>query len=166
MKAIKVIKNETNLQETHILGDLCATDKLCDYEFPAFSGFYAYIRLDEYNMLGIDNGHLFIFLDLLGYYSEEYGEYSLVPMAYYTNDELTTIFDSFNEENKLDDIDSMYMLDDGEGIEINSDGSIKITDESLLKFFLNFDNDIKEVDLFINKLTENKFEECGFKIKK
>lgn len=164
MKPIRVIKDDNNILESHILGDFAADSFLADYEFPGFSGFYAYLRLDEYNIRGIDEGHLFIFLDLLGYYSEEYGEYSLVPMIYYTKDELEYIIDDFNEANaELQDIASMYMLDDGQGFEIDND-TIRITSPELLKFFMSFDNDIKEVNIYINEIKENGFATGGFKI--
>lgn len=165
MKSVKVIKNDDNIFETHILGDVAVTEKLADYEFPGFSGFYAFIRLDEYPMLGIDSGYMYIFLDLLGYYSEEYGEYSLVPMVYYTKEAPSIIFDGFNEANSdLTDIDSMYMLDDGSGFEIKDNGEIRINDADLLKFFSSFDNDIKEVLIKVLDIREDKFSEAAFNI--
>ena len=36
MKAIKVIKDDNNVFETHILGDVAVPASLADYEFPGF----------------------------------------------------------------------------------------------------------------------------------
>lgn len=168
MKAIKVIKDDNNVFETHILGDVAVPASLADYEFPGFSCYFMTIRLDEYPFLNKNEGYLYIFFDLLGYFSEEYGEYSLVPMAYYSNVEPSIIFDDINEANKdeFKGFENMYMLDDGEGITI--DGNIiRFTDKNLIDFFSNFDNDIKAVRLeFNNPLKENGFSEGVFKIEK
>lgn len=164
MKLVEVLKNDNNVFESHILGDPAVGGRLLDYTFPGFSGFFGMIRLDEYNFLGHDEGYLYIFLDLLGYYSEEYGEYSLVPMFYYTKDIPTDILDDFNEDNlELEGINKMYMLDSGNGFDI-TDGKIIITDCNLLKFFSNFDNDIKSVILSTEEISLNKFSEGIFKI--
>lgn len=166
MKVVEVLKNDTNVMETHIFGDICVPQALADYTFPAFSGYFMTIRLDEYAFKGVSEGYLYIFLDLLGYYSEDYGEYSMVPMAFYSKDEPTEIFDDFNEENapEFKEMKKMYMLEDGKGIEIDKD-TITITDKAILDFFLNFDDDIKEVRFVFNHdLKENSFNEGVFKI--
>lgn len=168
MKAIEVEKNENNIFETHILGDVAVPLCLADYEFPGFSCYFMTIRLDEYPFMGKEEGNLYIFFDLLGYYSEEYGEYSLVPMLYYSKDYPDTILDNINEADyeELDGIDKMYMLEPGDGIEI-SDNVIRFTDPSLIKFFENFDNEIKAVKLVFNTpVVENGFTEGVFKIEK
>lgn len=168
MKAIKVLKNDNNVFETHILGDVAVPEALADYEFPGFSCYFMTIRLDEYPFLNKSEGYLYIFFDLLGYYSEEYGEYSLVPMAYYSTADPTIILDDINEDNKdeLKGIDNMYMLDSGDGVEIK-DNVIRFTDPNLIDFFLSFDNDIKAIRLeFNNPLKENGFSEGVFKIEK
>ncbi len=168
MKAIEVEKNENNIFETHILGDVAIPSHLADYEFPGFSCYFMTIRLDEYPFMSTNCGNIYIFFDLLGYYSEEYGEYSLVPMLYYSKENPDTILDNINEADysELDGIDKMYLLSCGEGIEIG-DNVVRFTDPNLIKFFENFDNDIKAVRLEFNTpMVENKFTEGVFKIEK
>ncbi len=164
MKLIKVDYNENNLTQTHIFGDPVIPQRLEDYEFPGFSAFFGMIRLDEYPMCGIDSGNLYIFLDLSGYYSEEYGEYSMVPMAYYSKEDPAIIFDSFNEFNDgIKGFDSIYMLDKGEGFNIK-DGIIEMTDKVLLEFFRNFTDDLKKAVFGFDELKENTFNEGFFNI--
>ena len=163
MKAIKTIMDEDNVFMTHVFKDLVVNEALASYTFPSVAFFFSQIRLEEYNILNHNNGMLYVFFDLSGYYSEEYGEYSLVPMIYYTNDLTNIILDDFNEMHDLDNCLDMYLLDGGIGFDITDD-SLVIKDLNLLKFFLNFDNDIKKVIIEIKELKENKFTEGVFKI--
>jgi len=164
MKLVKVDYNENNLIQTHIFGDPVIPQALEDYEFPGFAAFFGMIRLDEYPMCGKNEGNLYIFLDLSGYYSEEYGEYSMVPMAYYSKDNPEIIFDNFNEMNEdIKGFENIYMLDNGKGFDIN-DGIIEMYDEVLLDFFKNFTDDLKKAVFGFEELELNKFNEGFFNI--
>lgn len=167
MKTILTEKNDINILETHIFGDVVVPSSLENYTFPSSAAYFMTINLDEYSFMGLDGGSLYIFLDLLGYFSEDYGEYALVPMAYYSKEKPTIIFDDFNEENynEFSELKKMYMLDNGEGISFESN-NIKISDKDIIEFFLHFDDDIEEVSFEFGEILENKFNEGIFKIKK
>lgn len=165
MKAVLTKKNEDNIYQTHIFGDVVVPNTLADYTFPGSAAYFMTINLDEYNFMGLDGGYLYIFLDLLGYFEEDYGEYALVPMAYYSKEKQDVIFDDFNEENYSEflELKDMYLLDDGDGISFESN-KIKISDKNIIEFFLHFDDDIKEIYFEFNDIKENKFNEGIFKI--
>lgn len=165
MKLKEVEKNDVTAISTHFFGDVAVSKNLSEYTFPGVAAFLCQIDLKEYNILGQNEGMLYIFLDLSGFYSEEYGEYALLPIIYYSKDLLTDILDDFNEYQELDFIDKTFSLCAGEGLEIKEDRLI-ITDEYLIKFFSNFDNNINRVEIIINKLNENTFSEGIFKIYK
>lgn len=163
MKIKEVEKNDNIAISTHFFGDVAVNEKLCEYTFPGVAAFFCQINLAEHNMLGHTEGMIYIFLDLSGYYSEEYGEYALLPIVYYTKDKITDILDDFNESHDLDYINKSFILEDGEGVEMEKDRLI-ITDNYLLNFFSNFDNDLKKVEIVLDKIKENTFNEGIFKI--
>ncbi len=167
MKTVLVQKDENNILETHIFGDVIVPQSLEDYTFPGSGVYFMTINLEEYNFNGLDEGRLYIFLDLLGYFSEDYGEYALVPMAYYSKEKPLIIFDDFNEDNysEFSELKDFYLLDDGEGISFE-ENKIKISDKNIIEFFLHFDDDIKEVYFIFDEMKENKFNEGIFKIVK
>lgn len=168
MKCVLTKKDDNNVFLTHILGDVAVPKRLEDYEFPGFSAFFMTINLEEYGFKNKRVGYVYIFLDLLGYFSEEYGEYSLVPMIYYSTEEPDVIFDDINEENEKEfkGFDKMYLLEAGSGVDILED-TIVFTDKNMIDFFSNFDNDIKSVRFeFKNDLKINGFSEGVFKIEK
>lgn len=164
MKLFKINKDEINYS-THILGDPYLSDNLADYTYPFEAMFFAQINLLEYEILGLNEGFLYIFFDLSGYYSDEFGEYSFLPMAYYTLDNPTIILDDFNENHNLKGIKETYILKKGEGFDINN-GIITISDGNILPFFMNFDNDIKKVMIEFTNIKLNEFNEGNFKIEK
>lgn len=164
MRLIKVEKNESNLYETHVLGDPSVNEYLADYTYPGEALFFMQIKLNEYSICGLNEGVLYIFFDLSGYYSEDYNELSLCPMAYHIMDNNEYILDDFNEGHDIDGCDTMYILDKGEGIEIENN-SIIITDKSLLEFFLNFTTEVKRVSLSFEKIETNSFCEGVFELK-
>ena len=163
MKLIKANKDEYNLYKTHVLGDPSVNEFLADYTYPGEALFFMQINLSEYNFCGLDEGVLYVFFDLSGYYSEEYNELSLCPMAYHITDSYEYILDDFNEGHDIEGYDVMYLLDKGEGIEID-ENSIIIIDNNLLDFFLNFTQKVNKVTLSFEKIEHNRFCEGIFKI--
>lgn len=163
MKFINVEENDDFIFKTHFFGSVAVSKTLSEYTFPYEAFFLGQIDLKKYNIKNLNEGFLYIFLDLSGYYSEEYGEYSLLPIIYYDKGNISEILDDFNEHHDLDYTDNFYLVDDGDGLLIEND-KLVISDKEILKFFMNFDNDIKYVEIGINEVCENKFKDGEFKI--